>query len=99
MLHRLGRMAEGNAVSAAIKRLIARYKSLPAVVLRALLANLLSLFDLASDLNTIESLFTLGHDGPASALLTMVCLSFASQVTARIRCRAACADYRDLHVP
>ena len=69
-------------MSAAIKRLIARYKSLPAVVLRAIVANLLSTADLASDLYTIESLFALGHDGPASALLSMLCLSFAVQVRA-----------------
>jgi hypothetical protein len=73
-------MDEGNAVSRAIKWLIARYKSLPAIVLRAIVANLLSTADLASDLYTIESLFALGHDGPASALLSMLCLSFAVQV-------------------
>jgi hypothetical protein len=90
-------MAEGNAVSRAIKRLVSRYKSLPAVVLRAIVANLLSTGDLASDLYTIVSLFVLGHDGPAYALLTMVGLSFAGQVRARMRCREACATYRDLH--
>jgi hypothetical protein len=74
-------MAEGNAVSRAIKWLIARYKSLPAIVIRALVANLLSSGDLASDLYTVVSLFALGHNGPASALLTMVCLSLALQVT------------------
>ena len=87
-------MAEGNAVSRAIKWLIARSKSMPAIVLRAILANLLSTADLASDLYTIESLFALGHDGPASALLTMVCLSFSMQVRAWMRCRSACATYR-----
>jgi hypothetical protein len=65
---------------------LARYRSVPSIVLRAVLAELLSFFDLASDLYTIDSLFTLGHDGPASALLTMVYLSFAFQV------RALCAD-------
>ncbi len=75
-------MAGGNAVSRAIKWLIAHYKLLPAIVLRAIVANLLSTGDLASDLYTIESLFALGHDGPAYALLTMVGLSFATQVTA-----------------
>jgi hypothetical protein len=92
-------MAEGNAVSRAFKWLIARYKLLPAIVLRAIVANLFSTGDLASDIYTIESLFALGLDGPASALLTMVCLSFAAQVRARMRCREACATYRDLHVP
>jgi hypothetical protein len=97
--YRLGRMAEGNAVSRSIKWIIARYKSLPAIVLRAIVANLLSTGDLVSDLYTIESLVALGHDGPAYALLTMVCLSLASQVRARLRCRVACATYRDLHAP
>ena len=92
-------MAEGNAVSRAITWLIARSKALPPIVLRALVANLLSTGDLASDLYTIDSLFALGHDGPASALLTMVCLSFAVQVRARIRCHSACTTYRDLHTP
>jgi hypothetical protein len=78
-------MAEGNAVSRAIKWLISRYKSLPAIVVRAILANLLSTGDLASDIYTIESLFALGHDGPAYALLAMVCLSFAGQVRPGLR--------------
>ena len=82
-------MAEGSAVSRAIKLLIARYKSLPAIALRTIVANLLSLFDLASDLYTIESLFALGHDSPASALLTMVCLSLVVQVRARMHFREA----------
>ena len=89
-------MAEGSAVSRAIKLLIARYKSLPAIALRTIVANLLSLFDLASDLYTIESLFALGHNTTASALLTMVCLSFAAQVRAWMRCRSA---YLDLSSP
>jgi hypothetical protein len=83
-------MAESNAVSRAIKLIIARYKSLPAIVLRAIVANLLSTGDLASDLYTIESLFALGHDGPAYALLTMVCLSFAVQVRANALPRCTC---------
>jgi hypothetical protein len=62
--------------------IIARYKSVPSIVLRAILADVLGLFDLGSDLYTIQSLFALGHDGPASALLTMVCLNFALQVRA-----------------
>ncbi len=75
-------MAEGNAVSRAITWIIARYKSVRTIALRAIVTNLLSLFDLASDLYTIESLFALGHNGPACALLTMVCVSFAVQVRA-----------------
>ncbi len=90
-------MAESNAVSRAIKWLFVRYKSVPAIVLRALVANLLSTGDLASDLYTIVSLFALGHDGTAYALLTMVFLSFAAQVRARMHCRSDSASYRDLH--
>ena len=77
-------------MSRAIKWRIARYKSLSAIVLRAIVANLRSTDNLASDLCTIDSLFALGHNGPASALLTMVCLSFAAQVRAWMRCREAC---------
>jgi hypothetical protein len=79
-------MAEGNAVSRATKWLIARYKSLPAIAMHALVANMFSTGDLASDLYTIENLFALGHNGPAYALLTMVCLSFVGQVMAWMRC-------------
>ncbi len=82
-------MTEGNAVSRAINWIITHYKSLPSIVLRAILANLLSTVDLASDLYTIESLFALGHDSPASALLTMVCLSLVVQVRARMHFREA----------
>ncbi len=90
-------MVQGNAVSAAIQWIIGRSKSLPAIAIRATVANLLSTGDLASDLYTIVRLFTLGHDGPASALLSMVCLSFGAQVRPRMHCREACATYRNLH--
>ncbi len=76
-------MAEGNAVSAAIKWIILRYKSVPAIAVRSTLATLLGMLDLASDIYTIDSLFELGHLGAA---LTMVILSFTVQV------RPACAD-------
>ena len=82
-------MVEGNAVSAAIQWIIARSKSLPAIAIRALVANLFSTGDLASDLYTIVRLFALGHHGPASALLTMVCLSLVVQVRARMHFREA----------
>jgi hypothetical protein len=74
--------------------IIARYRAVSSVVLRAIVADLFNVFDLASDLYTIESLFTLGHAGPASALLSMVCLTFAFQVThyAPMRCRVARAQ-------
>jgi hypothetical protein len=65
---------------------ISRYKSVPAIVVRAIVANLLSTGDLASDLYTIVTLFELGHDGPATTLLAMVCLNFAAQVKAQMRC-------------
>ena len=76
---------------------ISRYKSVPAIVVRAIVANLLSAGDLASDLYTIESLLALGHDGPASALLSMVCLSFAVQV--RANAARPVPTYRVPHAP
>ena len=79
---RLRRMPSGNLAA----WVFSLSKSLPAIAMRAMVANLLSTGDLASDIYTIESLFALGHDGPASALLTMVCLSFAFQVRAWMRC-------------
>jgi hypothetical protein len=92
---RLRRMPSGNLAA----WVFLRSKSLPAIVVRSIVANLLSTFDLASDLYTIVSLFALGHDGPASALLTMVCLSFAVQV--RPGCAAArpVPTFRDLRAP
>ncbi len=63
-----------------IASIIERYKSVPSIVLRAIVADVLSLFDFASDLYTIDRLFTLGHDGPASALLSMVCITVSVQV-------------------
>ena len=89
----MGRMAGLANLSGWI---IACYKSVPSIVVRAVLADVLSLFDLASDLYTIDSLFALGHNTTASALLTMVCLSFAAQVRAWMRCRSA---YLDLSSP
>ncbi len=82
----MGRMAGLANLSGWI---IARYKSVPSIVVRAVLADVLSLFDLASDLYTIDSLFALGHGGPASALLTMVCLTFVVQVSTMARCLRA----------
>jgi hypothetical protein len=83
----IGRMPSGSLIA----WVVVRFKSLPAIVMRAIVANLLSTFDLASDLYTIESLFALGHHTPAYALLTMVCLSFAAQVGAGcgLRCSGA----------
>ena len=78
---------------------ISRYKSVPAIVLRAIVANLLSTGDLASDLYTIQSLFALGHVGPASALLTMVCLSFAVQVGPGCAAALLVSLIQDPHAP
>jgi hypothetical protein len=59
---------------------IARYKSVPAIVARTLTAVLLGWFDQASDMYTMASLFELGHLGAAYALLSMVCMNLAVQV-------------------
>ena len=70
---------------------VARYKSVPAIVVRATIATLLGTGDLASDIYTMFSLFRLGHLSPAYALLTMVLLNFAvGQVRAHVpMCRCA----------
>jgi hypothetical protein len=70
-------------LSHSIEWITARYQSVPSIMLRVVLADVLHTLDLASDLYTIDILFALGRDGPASALLTMVCLTFAGQVQAR----------------
>jgi hypothetical protein len=85
----LGRMPVANVTA----WIIARFKSVPLVVLRAVLAEVLHTFDVASDLFTIQSLFAMDHGGPASALLTMVLLAFA------VRVRARCADVLPRRVP
>ena len=70
-------MVEGGVTFAWI---VARYKSMPSIVVRALVATLLGFGDFASDIFTIVSLVGLGHLGPAYALLVMVLLSLLSQV-------------------
>jgi hypothetical protein len=70
-------------------RVVARYKSLPSIVVRATVATLLGTGDLASDIYTIAGVFALGHLGTAYALLTMLCLSFAVQVSLMRPCVAA----------
>ena len=64
----------------AFQWIIARYKSLPAIVVRAAVGALLGTGDVLSDIVTIYTLFRLGLLGPAYALMTMVILSFAAQV-------------------
>jgi hypothetical protein len=64
----------------AFQWIIARYKSLPGIVVRAAVGALLGTGDQLSDIVTIYTLFRVGLLGPAYALLTMVLLSFAVQV-------------------
>ena len=64
----------------AFQVIIARYKSLPSIVVRAAVGALLGAGDQLSDIVTIYTLFGVGLLGPAYALLTMVLLSFAAQV-------------------
>ena len=64
----------------AFQWIIERYKSMPAIVVRATVGALLGTGDVLSDIVTIYTLFGLGLLGPAYALLTMVLLSFAAQV-------------------
>ena len=73
-------MAEGNVVTRAFKRIVAGYKSLPGIVVRAIVATLLGTGDLVSDLYTTVNLFSLSHLGPAYAMVAMICASIAVQV-------------------
>ena len=75
-------MAEGNVVTRALKRIVTGYKSLPGIVVRAIVATLLGTGDLVSDLYTTVNLFSLSHLGPAYAMVAMICLSMAAQVRA-----------------
>jgi hypothetical protein len=76
----LGRMAEGNVVTRAFKRIVTGYKSLPGIVVRAIIATLLGTGDLVSDVYSTVNLFSLSHLGPAYAMVAMVCASIAVQV-------------------
>ena len=73
-------MAEGNVVTRALKRIVAGYKSLSGIVLRAIVATLLGTGDLVSDVYTTVTLFSLSHLGPAYAMVAMICASMAVQV-------------------
>jgi hypothetical protein len=50
------RMADGNVVKRAFKRIVAGYKSVPGIVVRAIVATLLGTGDLVSDLYTTVNL-------------------------------------------
>jgi hypothetical protein len=75
-------MAEGNVVTRALKRIVTGFKSVPGIVLRAIVATLLGTGDLVSDVYTTVSLFSLSHLGPAYAMVAMICASMAVQVHA-----------------
>ena len=79
----LGRTAEcGNVVTRTFKRIVAGYKSLPGIVVRAIVATLLGTGDLVSDLYTTVNLYSLSHLSPAYAMVAMICASMAAQVRA-----------------
>ena len=75
-------MAEGNVVTRAFKRIVTGYKSMPGIVVRAIVATLLGTGDLVSDVYTTFTLFSLSHLGPAYAMVAMICASIAVQVRA-----------------
>ena len=74
--------AEGGVVKHAFTHLIGGYKSVPGLVVRAIIATLLGTGDLASDVYSTVGLFELGHVGPANAMVAMVCASMTAQVWA-----------------
>ena len=78
----LCRTVESNGVKRAFKRILAGYKSLPAIVVRAIIATLLGTGDLVSDVYTTVTLFSLSHLRPAYAMVGMICASMAVQVRA-----------------
>ncbi len=87
----MDRTAKGNVVTRAFKRILAGYKSLPGIVVRAIVSTLLGTGDLVSDLYTTVNLFSLSHLGPAYAIVAMICASMAAQVQATCRrCLGVC---------
>jgi hypothetical protein len=76
------------------KRIVSGFKSLPGIVVRAIVAALLSTGDLASDLYTTVNLFSLSHLGPAYAMVAMICASMAGKVVPTLRGIAACVAAR-----
>jgi hypothetical protein len=85
-------MAEGNVVTRALKRIVAGFKSVPGIVLRAIVATLLGTGDLVSDVYTTVTLFSLSHLAQAYAMVAMIGASMAVQVRASspVRCISAC---------
>ena len=92
----LGRPAEGNVVNRTFKSIVTGYKSLPGIVMRAIVATLLGTGDLVSDLYTTVTLFSLSHLGPAYAMVAMICLSMAVQVRASSPVRGISACVAEL---
>jgi hypothetical protein len=92
----LGRLAEGNVVTHTFKRIVAGYKSLPGIVVRAIVATLLGTGDLVSDLYTTVTLFSLSHLGPAYAMVAMIGASMAAQVPASSPVRGISACFADV---
>ena len=95
----MGRTAEGNVVTCTFKRIVAGFKSLPGIVVRAIVATLLGTGDLVSDVYTTVTLFSLSHLGPAYAMVAMICASMAVQVRATFassRRESLCAASRRL---
>ncbi len=61
------------------KRRVTGFKSLPGVVVRAIVATLLGTGDLVSDVYTTVTRFSLSHLGPAYAMVAMICARMAAQ--------------------
>ncbi len=78
----MGRMAEGNVVTSALKRIVTGYTSLAGIVVRTIFVTLLCTGDLVSDLYTTVNLYSLSHLGPAYAMVAMICASISVQVRA-----------------
>ena len=85
----MGRMAEGNVVTRTFKRIVVGSKSMPGIVVRAIVATLLGTGDLVSDLYTTVNLFSLSHLGPANAMVAMIGASMAAQVRPPLLCAAS----------
>ncbi len=84
----------------ALKRIVAGYyKSLPGIVVRAIVSTLLGTGDLVSDLYTTVTLYSLSHLGPAYAMVAMICLSMAAQVRAACARIPGCVGTRSLQAP
>ena len=80
----------------ALKRIVAGYKSVPAIVVRAIVSTLLGTGDLVSDLYTTVTLFSLSHLGPAYAMVAMICECRSGPP---VRDISACVAVRGLQAP